>query len=274
MLCFCFWLVVQIFLESFPVSSSGHCVLFELYIKKHHYQINHYNDYFLHAGASSIMSIALLDHFVHGVTVVMIALFFFSRWWWLLIHLRRCYTIIAKIISLTFIADVMTFCLYLLFHYYLFSIPLAIGFSITALLLLSLYFVPDYPMVSKRQSLTWCKAVILGLVQGFCLLPGISRFAGTYVCARWMGISPHKSFEISWLFFWPLITVAFIHSAAIIVITTPQSLLLTPAVILLMVATGLVSLCALKGVARIAYAQKLWWFGFYMIVPIVVSCFV
>jgi len=267
MLCFYFWLSLQILLESFPVSSSGHCLLLEQYLSKLAIQINHYEDFLLHNEIVSSMRVALLDHFVHGTTVVVIALFFFSRWSWLLLHLRSCWRIIAKIIVLTAIADIITIIFYLIFGVYTFNFPVPVGFIITAILLLSLIWAPK----KNNGVFDWRAACMLGIAQGFALLPGISRFAATYVIARWLCLSPHKAFENSWLVAWPLIAVAFLHSAGIIIITTPESLLLRPATIIIMMTAGVLSFYALRFVATLAYDNKMWWFGLYMIIPIIIS---
>lgn len=260
-------MTVQILLESFPISSSGHCLLLEQYLKKYGCEINHYQDFFLHQESASLMYIALLDHFVHGVTVIVLVLFFFSRWSWLLVHLLRCWRIVAKIIGFVFITDIITVLFYMMFRWFAFTIPLTVGFIITFILLLSLRWVP----VCQNKRWSWRSACMLGIMQGCALLPGISRFASTYVCARWFSLPPRKAFEMSWLVVWPLIAVAFLHSAGIVVITSSETLLLRPATGIVMIAAGIVSFYALRFVERLAYAEKLWWFGVYMIVPIIIS---
>jgi len=267
MQCFCLWLAVQILLESFPVSSSGHCSLLEQYLQKYGYQINHYQDFFLHNKATSLLRVAILDHFVHGVTVVVIAVFFFSRWSWLLRNIWLCWRIVVKIVGLAICADLITVLFYLVFGWYKVAIPVVIGFFITGLSLISLRFVPRAPFAP----LSWQKACVLGVVQGFALLPGISRFAATYVCARWLALSPYKAFEVSWLIDWPLIAAAFLHSAGLIIVTAPESLLLRPTILAVMSIAGIVSFYAFRCVAHLAYEEKLFWFGVYMIIPIIVA---
>lgn len=272
MLCFCFWIIVQILLESFPVSSSGHCLLLELFIQKYHYHINHFDNDILLDGVAPAFPISLLDHYVHGVTVVLVALFFFRQWFFWLRHFNRCYRPIIKMIGLACIADLIAVGFYVIFHAYPSVLPLPIGFVVTALLLLSVYYVPSYD--TKRRCLDWRTAIILGVVQGCALLPGVSRLASTYACARWMSFSPHKSFAISWMLVWPLLTGAFLHSIFVLLALAPDSILLSPTVLLVMMSAAFISWLALCWVASLAYRQKLWIFGIYMIIPIIIACIV
>ncbi|MCX5922151.1 MAG: undecaprenyl-diphosphate phosphatase [Candidatus Dependentiae bacterium] len=267
MLYFYCWLIVQILLESFPISSSGHCYLVERIAQQYGYVIDHYHDVVSYTHGIGWVRVALVDHFVHGVTVFVVAWFFFSRWSFLLLHVRRCWRIILNIIGLTFVADCITAACYFLIRAYSIAIPLSVGFIVTALALLSLRFVSR----RRKPSFNVAHACLLGFVQGCALLPGISRFATTYVCARWLGFPSHKSFELSWLVVWPLITVAFLHSASVIMISGVQSPLLQPITLLVMASAGVVSFYALRCVARRADAHTMWWFGLYMLVPILIS---
>jgi undecaprenyl-diphosphatase len=71
-----------------------------------------------------------------------------------------------------------------------------IGLSISAILQLSTYLIPDKGAAS---SVSLIKAVSIGVLQGFGALPGISRLNITLVGAQWLKISPHRAFEFSTL---------------------------------------------------------------------------
>jgi undecaprenyl-diphosphatase len=264
MLYFCVWLVIQILLESLPVSSSGHIQLFELLLKKINPPIYHCVFYFPNA-----CSIDLIDHFAHGATILVLLLFFLHRWFFLLRNIRRCFAFILKIIGLAFLADVATSLFYILFHCTGLKsfFPLSVGFAITALLLFSLYWCDN----QKHAIFNWRMALILGMVQGIALLPGISRLASTYVVGRWMGLKPHKAFEISWLIFFPLLCAAFLNSLRIIIFKQEALFLLSWHILLIMAIAAIGSYFLLQWSARLAYAHKWWRFGVYMLVPIVIS---
>lgn len=258
-------LFLCIVLESFPISSSGHMVLFERIVEKFGYAFDYVHASF---AACDVVMGDLLEHFVHGATVVVLAVFFFPRWFFLLKNFRRCGRIIFKIISLAFVADCITALLYLLFHFYGNpALPLGMGFAITATLLLALRCVP-----ASKQSAAFDirKALILGFVQGVALLPGISRFASTFVCARLLALPAHKAFEVSFLIQWPLICAAFLNSMRVMVVCPQARVLLAWDVLAVMALASLVAYAAFCWVARMAYAEKLWKFGVYMLVPIMV----
>lgn len=257
------WLTVQILLESLPVSSSGHSKLFELYVEKFGHHINHYQQVFLSGASMPAVSVDVLDHFLHGTAVLIIAVFFFSRWSFLLVHIRRYWKIILKIIGLTFLADCITALWYVLFHYWQLPLPLGVGFAITAVCLISLYWLPK----NSSNSFDWRKACVLGCIQGIALLPGISRLATTYVGGRWLGLPARKAWEVSFLIQWPLITVAFLHGAYRMFGVSNNPLLQWPSIIV-MVAAGIVSYYAFSWVAQLAYTNKLYWFGAYMALPL------
>lgn len=251
-------------LESFPISSSGHMLLFERVVEKMGYAFD-----YAHASlaACDVVMGDLLEHFVHGATVVVLAVFFFPRWFFLLKNFRRCYKIIFKIIGLAFVADCVTAFFYLFFHVYgKPAWPLGVGFAITAALLLTLRFIKS----ASNQRFGMGKALILGFVQGLALLPGISRFASTFVCARLLALPTHKAFEVSFLIQWPLICAAFLNSMRVMVVCPAARVLLAWDVLAVVVLASVVAYVAFCWVARMAYANQLWKFGVYMLVPIAV----
>lgn len=159
---------LQVVLESLPVSSSGHLMLFGLEVSDS------------------------LDHFLHLPTIgVLIAYFMPLLWcnrlvwwnnqkmvfWWLI-----C-LIIATIVTVPFFVAVKC----LVAPYY----PLWLGFLITALLFLS------EPLHTYYAPITTGRAVMLGVAQGLAGLPGISRLGATYITSRWLGYDRALSFAIS-----------------------------------------------------------------------------
>ena len=55
----------------------------------------------------------------------------------------------------------------------------------------------------------YIKYIILGLVQGIALFPGISRFASTYTASRFLNFTPKRAFQITFLLELPLIFAGF-----------------------------------------------------------------
>ena len=266
MLDFYTWLIVQIVLESFPVSSSGHVSLVEQYLHRFGYQMirpaSIYID-FLHV---DMIAINVLEHLVHGVTVVILLLFFYKRWVFLLVHIRRCWPIVLKIIGYTFVADCITASWFVFFqHHVRASFPLGFGFIITAAALYSL----RWCQMTKRASYNVRIALLLGGVQGIALLPGISRFAITYVAARWLLLPSHKAFEISFLLQWPLILAAFLHSLWAVAGQVNNYFFMQFHILVVVACIGVIAFWALKLSAYLHITNRLWLFSLYMIIPII-----
>lgn len=70
-----------------------------------------------------------------------------------------------------------------------------LGFLITAILLVASRFAP----LGKIEHPTWKLALLLGLVQGIAVAPGISRSGSTIAIALFLGIQRGRAFELSML---------------------------------------------------------------------------
>ena len=141
---------------------------------------------------------------------------------------------------------------------------LALGFAVTALLLITsnrtLIRQPSFPL------LIICMALAQSLA---ALLPGVSRFAITYTAARWLGRTPRRALQLSWLLITPLITVAVaVNGLGDFMLGPDAGMVLQPAFWIASAAATAASYAALCGVAQLAQRNKLWWIGVYMLVPI------
>jgi len=250
---------VQIVTESLPISSSSHFLLCERLIS---------------FDGHSILS-STIDFFTHGATLIIVALFFLKQWGQLFLRLivvrlsrpsyRALLSLVLKLAMLVFLADVITGFFYLviriglqdflLFH----TRPVVfVGLLITAFSLFSLSFLSSK---SESESFDLRKALLLGLVQGLSLLPGVSRFATTYVAARWLSISVRRAFEISFLIYVPLLVADFSWSM-FLVSKFPFSLTgLLPTVIIATVIGYLLFILAHRAVV----GRKMWPFAFYVL---------
>jgi undecaprenyl-diphosphatase len=176
---------LSIFLESFPISSSGHIFLLQQFFEK--------------IGFPFCLD-ENLEYCLHGPIAFVVAIFFYNRWK-LLLDLPRSFLIIQKMFIFGFITDGITVAAYFLFFNHRSVFPLWIGFLITGLVLLSLFFCNT---TDRFSSWNYKNSIILGSVQSLALLPGISRFGTTFVVGRWLGFSARKSFELSFLIEWPI----------------------------------------------------------------------
>lgn len=196
------FILAQLIGESLPISSSSHVKL-----------------------VSQWMSMPKIprafDYLLHVPTLFIIILFFrqelsiFAAMFWATpSSATRIGLAALRLFSFAGISSFITVGFYLFFHCFCRAFIIAnmnalmlIGLISTACSLFSLRYAPKKqiasPMLSKKH------AVILGTLQGFVLMPGFSRFAHTYVCARWLGYSWKRSFQVSFLMQLPLIALAF-----------------------------------------------------------------
>lgn len=168
-LVFCKYIFVQLVLESLPISSSSHLSFM---------------------GLSAPLCV---EFCVHGFTALVILSYFFKDWFFYLCHIRDKFPEIFRYLLLIVLSDFLTVPFFILIRFFDISIPVYVGLWITAFLLLSTWFNPPL----NRKSVGFREAFFIGIVQGFSLLPGVSRFASTFVAGRWLGLSLDYSFRYS-----------------------------------------------------------------------------
>ena len=274
---------LQIILESLPISSSGHSTLLEFFLQPA--KTSRSIIFSQNLATLPLSSNHHFNHFLHLPTVFIVALFFFKSWYspwrnlmhYALIYARGCASSHAikrlkkfvnfakRIIIFVLIADICTVSCYFMFASFSF-LPhfIGIGFCITSLALLSLYFAPS-SYTKKKSSLF--DSVFLGLLQGLSLLPGISRLGLTFATARWLGYSPRRACHISFLIQWPLMVVGSMDA------------------VFFMKKTGIhlpfSFFCVIAGSSYISYAllsffyttvknDHVWRFGLYELIPLLI----
>ncbi len=282
---FLWWIFIQIIAESFPISSSGHVQLLQQYFKMSFENAENFN--FL----------------LHGPAIIILVIYFFSTWWNLIFlqKLDPCFrkdedkeklifkkkflqelnpslkwgmTCFKKLFSpacFIMIADIITFFFWKL---QLAKLPwiqnyfLPIGFFIT---ILCLYF-SRYQKTDKNFSWSKYDAFVLGVAQGLCLFPGISRFAGTYAAGIWLGYNRKNAVSISFLIQFPLLCAAFLkgmfsmHDQSLMMPNFVQNWILFTVLI-----ASMISYSLFCWVIKLIEQNRLWYFAFYMIIPMSLS---
>jgi undecaprenyl-diphosphatase len=258
-------IMTQIITESLPISSSGHVALLCMI-----FGVTPYDFVSVQSENASWLTQQLMarsvDHFLHGPTLIIVAIFFYRRWMTLLTGWRKTLPIIYRLICYVGIADFITgLCFIGLRLAPLHSFPLGLGFAITALALASLSYVKK-----SGESLTIYKMIILGLVQGCALLPGISRFASTYAAARWLSLSPRHALEASWMIQVPLMGISFLYSLIIFWQKGIPDQVLNMGTAFVMMGASIGGWYALRFAAYVSTRKKMWWFACYMVVPFII----
>lgn len=239
---------VQIVTESLPISSSGHTNLLACLL------------------SSTPLSQAY-EYMLYIPTLVIITVFLFRRILFVVWHLMRCFTHIGMLFLFGFMAEIPTGFMYLFLSRVSCAIPLWIGFLVTALLLMSLRYVPRaYQKLSVRT------AFLIGCCQGVALIPGISRLAATYAAARWLGLSSRTALLFSWTLMVPIMIVAL--SKGFFLLSFQEWFLLTrPCTVGVVLVATVFSYMAWLWTWKTSEQGKLWYVGFYMIVPTCVAFF-
>lgn len=267
--------VVQIIIESLPISSSAHVLIVQHVWTKL-------------TGETFLEVPAFFNDFLQGPTVFVIAVVFFKDWfssaqrlfssgWKFIMHQRLCWSerklwgVFGTLLGFVCVADVMTMLAYGIKKFMdngeLHVTPLwvlAVNFTVSMVGLLSLR-VADKECEYSRLSMG--KSILLGATQGLALLcPGLSRFGSTYVVGRWLRLSPRRAFQFSFLIQFPLIFAAFIIKG---LPGVPRAFFTLP-IIGVLVGSTVIAGFLFAWAYRLALARKLWRFGVYMIIPITI----
>jgi len=253
------WVASQIIIEMFPISSSGHLTLLELWLQKN-------VGFDIHKIFENPAHLKAVYYFLHGPTLVLITLYFFSGWWQLFFKSGIAWGMIGCVI----LADIITTIVYFGLKKYQLRFPLGLGFCITAL---ALFFTAGCTGIKPLSSFSFSDAAILGLAQGFAVFPGISRLAFTCSVGCLLGFSLYDSFFISWTIQAPLMAAACIKSLKDLHQPAVRRQVLNLPMGLVMLGSSGISFLALYAVAYMAQQANWYWFGFYMLIPLMIGIY-
>ena len=126
--------------------------------------------------------------------------------------------------------------------------------------LLSLRFAPHREAPASLLDITWRVALLVGLVQGVAVLPGISRSGVTIVAGLWAGQSRSSAAEFSFLLAVPTLLAASLFS----LVQSPQFAVADLWDVLAAFAVAfLFGLAAIHWLMRWLQGGRLWWFAIY-----------
>ena len=264
-----FWMMVQIICESLPISSSGHVALLQSIFTKFY-------------GAQEIIAMSqdlwAFDYVLQGVSAIIFLIYFFPYWWQLIVGKpiqisslldQKLWTkTVPSVFLFGFVADGLTFLLWNFNIVERIHIPLAFGFMMTAILLWNIQF-----MCPKKDlnMWSWKNGIIVGLMQGCALLPGISRFGMTMATLQWLGYSGRLAFSISFLLQWPLIVAGSIKGLCALQDGSILQTMWSVPFFMAMLIAGCIAYAILYGVGKIIDNNQLWKFSYYMVIPIIVA---
>ncbi len=184
--------IVQGISEWLPISSSGHLVLFRHLI--------------------SIKEDISFDIFLHFSALFVILVFFWKdiqKIFKGLKNNRKSQE--SRLLLYIILATIPTGILGLFLRKYMDSLATVKTISFTFLITSLLLFAST--IRSKNRRITIGKALFIGVMQGFALLPGISRSGATISAGKMAGLSNEESFRFSFLLAVPAITGAIVLEA-------------------------------------------------------------
>jgi len=178
---------IQGITEFLPVSSSGH-----LWVLQELFSVQSLTlEIFLHAGSLC----AVVVFFWKDIVKIAKGLFQGETYGWKLLVATLCTFPLALVMQRIFLQDL--------------SFQLV---GITLLITAALILVAEWGRGKKERDFTWTVAILLGLVQGIAVLPGISRSGLTIAFLIFLGLPRKKSAEISFLLSIPTILGALLFA--------------------------------------------------------------
>lgn len=184
--------VVQGFTEFLPISSSGHLFLLEK---------------FWEIGGGRFLEIWL-----HGASLLAILIYFWKDIWKIIINLfskkgEDEYLGLKLLLATSCTIPVALWTE----SYFILKLDTQLV-AITLLITGGLIFFAEYFRSKKEKSFSWIIAIFLGLIQGFAVLPGISRSGLTIAFLIFIGVARDKSARYSFLLAIPTIVGALVFS--------------------------------------------------------------
>ncbi len=252
------WMITQIIGENLPISSSGHVQLVLSYFDV----------------AMPINVMKDFDYFLQSMRVLVFLCYFFASWWHLILgqkiamqplfdaHVWK--NKILPCLMFGLVADGATVVFWYVDIASKISLPLAAGFAITGFILYSMHYAQE-----KKDIALWSlrNGLIVGTMQGFALLPGVSRFATTMATLQWLGYQRMNAFYISFLLQWPLIILGSIKGLLSLHDSMIMQTITTMPFIISMIFAAVISYGMISWIGKIIKKNALWKFSYYMIIP-------
>jgi len=142
---------------------------------------------------------------------------------------------------------------------------LGIAFIVTAIMLVS----SEYTLQKSKQQrsmdkLTPLRAIGIGLIQGFAVIPGISRSGSTIAGGLWMGLSRVQATRYSFLLLIPIVIAGSLRD----IVRLGQGTLILPNVWILIVSfvlTAVIGYLTIAWMIKLVSKTSLNWFALYAV---------
>jgi len=181
--------VIQGLTEFLPVSSSGHLLFFEQVF-----------------GITE--NTMVLNLFLHIATLLAVVIVYRKVIWDLVKKPFQPFS--YKLLVATFFSVILAF-IYQFLELDKFELKIyPFAFLITSILLFACHVYQKHAVVLKQQNLSYKSSVLVGVVQGIAVVPGLSRSGSTISSLILCGNDEKKSSEFSFLLSIPIIVGGFV----------------------------------------------------------------
>ncbi|MGM0596712.1 MAG: undecaprenyl-diphosphate phosphatase [Myxococcota bacterium] len=243
--------ILQGITEFLPVSSSGHLVLFQhLFKMKPSLLLN----VALHFGTLGAIV------FYYRKDIIELAGAFFKRYLQGNQQQPEKVSLIWKIIVATLITAIIGLILKSPVEKLYFGNNTGFWLGLTFMITAGILFFTTFVGKLKYDQVSWLQAILLGVVQGFAVLPGISRSGITIALALFLGIKSGESSRFSFLLAIPaIIGATLLEIRNLNQINYPLPLLVG------VVAAFLSGFLSLIFLIRLIKKGKFNWFAYYLL---------
>ncbi|MBO7508634.1 MAG: undecaprenyl-diphosphate phosphatase [Clostridia bacterium] len=246
--------IVQGLTEFLPVSSSGHLVILDKLFS-------------IQTGNFLFVSIIL-----HVATLVSVVIVFWKDIWMLIKHPFDKNTLQIILACLPTCIIVVLFKSF--FESAYMGTYLGVCFMVTSIILMITYFVSQKQNVIYKQN-GYTKSFIVGVVQGFAVLPGISRSGSTISAGVLLGLEPSKATNFSFVLSVPIILASLVYE--IYSSIKMSAVVFTSNVLYLVLAFCVATICgvfAIRIMKKLAKTKKYYIFSIYLAILAIIVCFI
>ena len=152
---------------------------------------------------------------------------------------------------------------------------LSICFMVTSILLMLTYFKTNSKRYTPKKQMSYSNAIVVGIVQGIAVLPGISRSGSTISSNVLQGVDSEIATSFSFILSIPIIICSLVYE--LYSCLSSNNTFFVGSYLNLSI-SFLIALCsgifAIKIMKKLAKTKKYYLFSIYLIILAIVTCFI
>ncbi len=244
--------IVQGLTEFLPVSSSGHLMLLN--------SVFNVNGNFL-----------IIEIILHIATLLAVVIVLRKEIWFII---KNPFSKEMKNLVLSTIPTIIIVFIFRFFTNSVFENAkiLPVTFMITALFLIISQVISEKKQNCKKREIKTSSCLMMGVIQGFAVLPGISRSGSTICTGLIMGENKEESAKFSFLMSIPIIIASLFYE---IIFSSDKifGVQVLP-IIISFLSAFIVGILSIRFMLKIVSKSKLYYFAFYLFALSILSIFI